>query len=293
MEDFKSFYSSPGKVTDPGACTHLLDGLPDDIGELCRVVQGLLVHRDWASHMNVVLDEKRVQEIKLRVVERQLARILELDDRPLTVKRPKEKCLVGTCRDFSTLMVGILRHKGIAARARCGFGGYFTPGKWEDHWVCEYWRADQNRWVMLDAQLDAFQRSVLKPDFDTLDMPPGRFLTGGQAWQKCRRGEADPEAFGIFDMHGTWFIAGNVLRDFLSLNKVELLPWDVWAVWPAFRPDPPLSREVLSWLDGVAEMTLGGNDGFPGLRAVFLADGRFREPAGWPVGTFGPGGVST
>ena len=47
--------------------------------------------------------------------------------------------------------------------------------------------------------------------FDPADMPPGEFLTGAEAWLRCRAGEADPEEFGIFDMHGLWFVRGNVL----------------------------------------------------------------------------------
>jgi hypothetical protein len=51
------------------------------------------------------------------------------------------------------------------------------------------------------------------------------FITAGKAWQMCRSGKADPDKFGIFDMHGLRFIWGDVVRDFLALNKVETLPW--------------------------------------------------------------------
>ena len=47
--------------------------------------------------------------------------------------------------------------------------------------------------------------------------------------QLCRAGQANPDLFGVFDMHGMWFIRGNVVRDLAALNKVELLPWDCWA----------------------------------------------------------------
>ena len=35
--------------------------------------------------------------------------------------------------------------------------------------------------------------------------------------------------YGIFDLRGLWFVAGNVMRDFAALNNMEMLPWDVWA----------------------------------------------------------------
>ncbi|MBK8331835.1 MAG: hypothetical protein IPL07_05490 [Acidimicrobiaceae bacterium] len=37
---------------------------------------------------------------------------------------------------------------------RCGFGAYFVPGFYEDHWVAEYWDPEERRWTMVDAQLD-------------------------------------------------------------------------------------------------------------------------------------------
>jgi hypothetical protein len=34
------------------------------------------------------------------------------------------------------LAAAMLRAQGTPARARCGFGGYFGSGAFEDHWVC-------------------------------------------------------------------------------------------------------------------------------------------------------------
>ena len=35
-----------------------------------------------------------------------------------------------------------------------------------------------------------------------------------------RSGGADPDHFGIFEWHGQWFVQDNLVRDFLSLNKI-------------------------------------------------------------------------
>jgi len=51
----------------------------------------------------------------------------------------------------------------LPARARCGFGTYFWRGRFEDHWICEYWTGA--RWARVDAQLDEVQRRVLGIDF--------------------------------------------------------------------------------------------------------------------------------
>jgi hypothetical protein len=268
-----SYYRSPGPMTDPGDWAGHLEGMPGTVSGLVSVVQGLLVHIYWAERQGLVLPDERKSEVQMRDVATKLARICQLDSQPLTEPRPLEKRLVGNCRDFSVLLCAFLRHHGVPARARCGFGTYFLPGRYEDHWVVEYWETSTRRWVMVDAQLDAFQREALGIQFDSLDMPPGRFVSGGQAWQMCRAGEVDPELFGIFDMHGLWFVRGNLLRDFLALNKVEILPWDGgWGVLAEEEPDRDLT-------DQVAALTLAGDRAFADLRATYEADNRFHPPA--------------
>jgi hypothetical protein len=202
--DLLDYYASPGLTTDPKEYVSLFEGLPIAIPELVRLVQGLLIHIFWAERYGVTLSEERKQEVNIRSVSQKLKRIQALDEAPLTAERPLEKKLVGNCRDFSTLLCAMLRHQGVPARARCGFATYFLPDHYEDHWVCEYWKVDEQRWLMVDAQLDPLQREALEIEFDPLDMPPGQFVTGGRAWQMCRAGEADPDRFGIFDWHGIW-----------------------------------------------------------------------------------------
>jgi len=130
-------------MTDPEEHAHLFEKLPAEVSALRDVIQGLLVHVFWAERHGLKLSEERKQEVQLRTVSQKLKRILELDDRPLTVARPLQKRLVGNCRDFSVMLCAMLRYQGVPARARCGFGAYFTPGRYDDHWVCEYWRGDQ------------------------------------------------------------------------------------------------------------------------------------------------------
>jgi len=277
-----AYYSTPGPVTAPGKHAALLGGLPAEVGSLVEVVQGLLLHVHWAVRYGIRLSEERNQEAQLRTVEKMLGRIAALDDRPLTAARPLELRLIGNCRDFSTLLCALLRHQGIPARARCGFGAYFLPSHYEDHWVCEYWRADEARWVLVDAQLDAFQRRILGVRFDPLDVPRDQFITGGRAWQMARSGEADPESFGIFDMHGLWFIRGNVIRDLLALGKLEVLPWDHWGIMvegDAARADPAGAEEHRE-IDRLAALTLAGDGALDEILAA-CQDEQVRPPSGW------------
>jgi len=275
-ENPQAYYALPGMMTNPGEQTHLFEGLPTTIPELVEVVQGLLIHVFWAERYGLTLPEARQQEVQIRPVDQKLVRILELDDRPLTEARPLKKKLVGNCRDFSVLLCSMLHRQGVPARARCGFGTYFLPDHYEDHWMVEYWQADERCWVEVDAQLDAFQQEQLGIEFDPLDMPPGRFVTGGKAWQLCRSGKADPDNFGIFDMRGIWFVRGDLIRDFLALNKVEILPWD--GGWGFLKGEENMEAEIM---DRIATLTLAGDEAFADVRATYEADDRFHVPSDW------------
>ena len=212
-------------------------------------------------------------EVQLRTMQRRLAKTVALDPRPLTETRSLDKKLVGNCRDFSLFLTALLRQVGIPARARCGFGVYFLPDHYEDHWVAEYYNSAEKRWVLVDAQLDQFQCDEMHIQFNPLDVPRDQFIVAGKAWQMCRNGLADPEAFGIFDMHGLGFIRGNLVRDLASLNKVELLPWDCWGVILNKSLDDPDDLEAL---DHVAGLTAAELPDFEAIRAIYNSDARFR-----------------
>ena len=279
-EDALAYYAQPGKLTDPGAYADALEGLPTEIGALVKVVQGVMLHIFWAEAYGVKLSEERKAEVGLRRVDRQLARILELDARPLTEPRPHGQKLVGNCRDFSVFTAAILRHQGIPARARCGFGTYFAPNHFEDHWVCEIWSAEQRRWILVDAQLDDLMLGVLKPDFDPLDVPRDRFIVGGKAWQLCRSGAANPDDFGIFDMHGLWFVRGDLIRDFLAFSKIEILPWDGGFGYLSHGgPEMTAVDGDFDVMDRIAALTLA--DDFDTLRALAESDPGFAVPTEW------------
>ena len=114
----------------------------------------------------------------------------------------------------------------------------------------------------------------MKTDFDPLDVPHDRFLIAGDAWVRCRSGAADPAAFGIRDLHGLWFVAGDLLRDLAALGKTEMLPWDVWGVMPS--PNEPMQTEALALFDRIAAVTRAP-DASAELRTLY-EDERLRVP---------------
>jgi hypothetical protein len=273
MKTDHTYFAQPAGMTDPGSQIDWPENLPTGIAELCKLVQGTTIHIFWAERYGIHHPPERQAEVQLRSLERRLKRMLELDPRPLTEARPFDRKVVGNCRDFTLLLVSILRHQGIPARARCGFGAYFIPDQYVDHWVCEYWNSAQGRWVLVDAQLDAFQCNALKISFDPLDVPRDQFIVAGRAWQMCRNGQADQESFGIFDMHGLGFIRGNLVRDVAALNKVELLPWDCWGIIEAPEPNSPTD---LAFLDQLAGLTCADVPDFEAVRHQYESDPRIR-----------------
>lgn len=273
------YYLAPAPMSDPREYSPRFSELPANPADLVRALQGLVIHVFWAERYGLNLSEARQSEVQLRSVRRKLARLFELDPQPLNEPRPLEKRLVGNCRDFSLLGSAMLRAKGYPARARCGFGTYFIPGHYEDHWMIEIWSADAERWIQMDAQLDGFQQEALKISFNPLDMPPGAFVTGGAAWLLCRQGQANPDDFGIFQWHGWDFIKGNLFRDFLALNKFETLPWDMWsALEPAYEDCTPGQLETL---DHLARLTLQGNDAHAAVRALYEENPVYQAPQEW------------
>ncbi len=276
MTDSLDFYSSQGKLSDPQEYASLLDDLPTDIGELCRVVQGLLIHIFWAERYGIQLSNERQAEVQLRSMQQMLGRTQELDARPLGEARPLDRKLVGNCRDFSLMLTVMLRHQHTPARARCGFGVYFLPDHFEDHWVCEYWNARQQRWVLVDAQLDEFQCDAMGVLFNPLDVPRDQFVVAGKGWRLCREGDADPDCFGIHDMHGLWFIRGNVVRDLAALNKMPLLPWDCWGVIDV--PEEMLTEADLDLVDDVAAVTAVDEPDFDKVRRLYVSEERLTVP---------------
>ena len=71
--------------------------------------------------------------------------------------------------------------------------------------------------------------------------------------------------FGILDMFGWWFIAGNVMRDVAALNNREMLPWDVLG---ADGPDRCRDR-LRAFFDRLAALSHAPDRHFDELRAVY------------------------
>ncbi|HRB05367.1 MAG TPA: transglutaminase-like domain-containing protein, partial [Ilumatobacteraceae bacterium] len=190
--------------------------------------------------------------------------------------RPAANRVGARCHVYSRLTVALLRAAGVPARARCGFGAYFRPGWFEDHWVAEYWDADESRWQMVDAQLDDVWLPLITAIDDPLRITGQQFVTAGHAWQAWRRGELDDSRCGLssIDEHGAHWIAGNLRLDFASLNKVEMLPWDVWG--EGWEPGEEPTDQQLQLFDEIAALTTDPDSHIDELRNRYDTDASLR-----------------
>ncbi|MCC7130637.1 MAG: hypothetical protein B6D39_12420 [Anaerolineae bacterium UTCFX2] len=281
--DFSTYYATQSSFTDPGANVGLFVGLPCTIDGLCRVVQGVYIHYMEGERYGYTLPQERLSEVNIRYIDKMLARIIELDDRPLTEARPPEKRLVGCCRDAATLFCAMARHQGIPSRIRSGFASYFTkldPDLNCSHIVAEFWDSRERRWRLVDAELDNLTIEENNIQFDVYDIPRDQFLVGGKAWQMCRAGVADPNRFGVSgfgDMKGLPFVRGNLILDLAAQNKMELLTWDCWGLMQ--RGLRAHTDEELRLLDKVAALTQAGNEALSEIKTLYEAESGLKVPA--------------
>lgn len=224
-------YAAHSPWSDPGPAYNWLRSVPPNASDICNAVQGVLIHDYFGEHLyadppaNIAEASRETLPIHARI-----AQIQSTANLPLTHARPEALRSVGTCRDFALLSAAIWRAHGIPARVRCGFAQYFHPPSYEDHWICQYWDAQQNVWVSMDAELDAAHCTHLGIDFDPTNLPKDAFLFPWQVWRLHRE---QLEQFGHGDATGAWFVWVNLGRDLLALCGEEVSNWDTWRMVPA------------------------------------------------------------
>ncbi|MEV5962077.1 transglutaminase-like domain-containing protein [Kribbella sp. NPDC051952] len=244
-------YTVQTRYSDPGVHAGLYDALPHDIPAIGAVVRNLLIHYRGGG---IEFTGDRLAEIDHRWVSAMLETDQKRNGTALAVRREPVDHVVGCCRDYTLMFVSMLRHQGIPARSRIGFGDYFAEGYNHDHVVAEYWNGD--RWVMFDAQIDPAED---RP-FDVQDMPRGPFRSAAEVWLGVRAGALDAEVFGIgpdSPIGGEWFIRNYVHLQLAHLNGDELLLWDNWGE----MSDPDLTGADLDLTDRIAGLMDASDNG--------------------------------
>ncbi|QNO38600.1 transglutaminase domain-containing protein [Protaetiibacter sp. SSC-01] len=240
--------------SDPGALRARWEALPADadVAAIGAVVRNLLYHYRADG---IEVPEERRSDIDARWVRRILALDAQRHPEPLDVPRERAERVAGCCRDYTLLAVSALRERGVPARSRVGFAGYFGEGFHHDHVVVEF--HDGGRWVRADAQLEPAWHP-----FDTCDLPAAGlagFATAAEVWRAIRAGEADARSFGVFPgspFAGEPFVFDYVLRDLAHRMGDELLLWDIWGA----MSEQPTDAEA-AWMDGLAALTIAADAG--------------------------------
>jgi hypothetical protein len=263
-------YAASGPLTgldgvDPSA----LADIASEPVEICRPVHSLVIQPADAEPLGV--PASRFAENQIRPVGRLVDALLALDPAPLDIPRDPDRRLIGTCRHFAVMSCALLRYRGIPARVRCGFATYFQRGQGLDHWITEYWREDEDRWVRIDSEI--LGKSVLpEPE----DLRIGDFLSGGEAWTSFRNGQIDAARFGVYGTEnwGPAEIRGNAIKDLAALNKVEMLPWDEWGRMEASYKGET-GADYDEFLDTIADVCAADD---PSAIADLYADDELRVP---------------
>lgn len=280
------FYTTPGPMTDTSGCpTNVLEGLPNDPVTLMKVVRGC-VTSDLMLTQIYGLPVPDRDDAQIRPVAQMVERMQEIKALPLVERREPEERFVGNCRHFATLSCALLRRAGIPARVRAGFAGYFEANTWADHWIIEYWRASDERWVRVDPQYsDRSFQQMGHPNATSEHLAQTMYSSGGEAWMRCRRGELDPDRCNMgLTNWGIGEVRGSVLYDIAALNQDEMLPWDVWGKMEAgYKGEAGEAYDRL--LDSVGEVIERGD--FAAVRHLYEANVDLRVPPEM----LGPSGV--
>jgi hypothetical protein len=271
----RAFYATHDEITDPGPYAPRFDALPGELPGLHAAVNGLLLHvwkaHAWYGHLLVPPPRK----VPIRHTSRLLDEILRLEDAPLSRARPIERRVVVDCRHFAVLLCAVLRHRGIPARARCGFASYIGgPAPLTDHWACEYWDADHGRWVVED------------PDLQRHDVPADAFVTGARAWRLAREDAAFADCCAYSERLAGWAaLRLNLVRDVAAQNGFASVSGDGWGL--GLAPEENLSAADLDTLDRAAHLC-GVDSGPNALRSLYATTPGIAAPEtilhfeGWP-----------
>lgn len=290
-------YVSFSRFTDPKDFSFMLNKLPDDIIEICKVAEQQMVHQNLMIYHNVPY--KRNEGIPPRMPK--LLKMLR-DKKPYNLYEEREikHRIVSSCIVESHFLAGLLRYKDIPARTRAGnFKNVLTnpkhytsfwektfrgrgvmrdlltndPDGWQEwvnsfiskqiqdnhyieHWICEYWDEEMNKWRILDANT-TFLRASCGIDVDYL-LSQEYFEYSFEAWKKMRSDKNfNPDQYREDEQDGPFHIRKSLLWDFFSLLNHDIAGMDSPSSNSReliYKPFGELSRKELKELDLLANL---------------------------------------
>jgi hypothetical protein len=137
-------YRSLSRYTNPGEYAPMLAELPEGVVGICEIARQQTVHHNLRPYFEIPKEEWGEmiavwpQGAPFPGVRGMLAALKERNPHNLYDERNVEDRIVSACMLESTLLTGMLRHKGYAARIRAGYFKYIMAdsthliGFWED-----------------------------------------------------------------------------------------------------------------------------------------------------------------
>lgn len=264
MTKILDFYKAQGTRTkvEKG----IFDDFPDDIKEICKIIQGLLIHPSAGLKLyDLNFPKDRIDDRYIKTLSESISKIQSIENKPLIECRHPNKRIVNNCRHFAMFICSVLREKGISARCRCGYAIYLEPGWFEDHWICEYWNKNEKKWIKVDSQIDDIHIlwcSINRKKIDFTNLPKEAFLCAGVVWKLYRQGLIDGNLFGFSlgeKEYGEWHIRGNLFRDFFALNKIEYTYQELNKL---VSKNYILTKKELLVFDKIADLTINVDEKF-------------------------------
>ncbi len=293
MEQILRYYRQTSCYTDLGYYKEFAERLPDSVDALCILQRMQIIHpvvflndpdirrkQDtfWGDMTKVPTTKLMFEDELFPTAISMLSELLRRNTDYSVHREAKDKLHV-TCRGQAILLAAVLKAKGYPARARSGFAPYIKYyGICYDHWITEYYKEEEARWVLVDADLHCPDHEI---DFNLNDMPRNRFLFGAEAYLGLRRGAytedqilyaSNPPTIGLKAA-----IRG-LLFDFHCLMNDEILFYHV----PVYIQDQDftLSEEEYQELDELAELMLEPDGNFESLCGIWKTREKFRMMTG-------------
>lgn len=283
-EEILNYYLKPSIFTNWGPYKKYYQSLPDDMEELTSLLLEQTIHRKELIRSSIRLNETgksgdgvateypwwgyRSHDDILLTAPAIMAELNRLDERGIFHGREINKKIVITCRYVAIWLASILKAKGIPTRVRSGFASYFSSnGKSVDHWIIEYYKKDEKRWVICDPDTDSGS--------DHTDMKKESFCWIAKIWLDVRSGKDKIEKY----VHGASYqglgmLANTLFFDFHALmgNEVSYLFSPTYIENNFFS----LSPDELKELDDLATLMLDPDKNFSELLYIFNNDKKMR-----------------
>lgn len=288
MKEILDHYRQVSTYTYSGVYKEYFKKLPDDISELGRLICSQVIHRvtlrqgNTGANKNMIYgDMERYPWYRLRCEDDVLltasamtAELFRLDDKGFRLQRAVEDKIVVTCRYVSVLMSAILKSKGIPCRSRAGFAPYLFENKSGDHWINQYWNAEEERWITFDAD-GFFNESGL--NFNQYDIPKDGFDWAADTWLNIRNGKIEGEGFVYADAIGTNSLRAairEIFYDFHAIMNDEIS----YNFQPCYIDGKfgELTENHLKEIDELAELMLEPDKNFNKLVSIWNSNRKYR-----------------